>query len=140
MSRVEVATLLGGLHAHTEAKRDICNAKNDNSNVGRGIFCDSCEVTLEDVVSVEEGLFTVWFDPDFILAVFCEMVEACNAELELLGFSKFAKDDSRGKKFVFPDVRCHFENFCVKVVDTVSVETEYMLAVLTIDQEFDVAA
>jgi hypothetical protein len=84
LSGVQVAALLGGFHAHAEAKRDISDAEHDNTNVGGSVLRNSGEVTLKDVVSIKVGLFTIGLHPHLVLAVFCEVVETSHIQLEFI--------------------------------------------------------
>jgi hypothetical protein len=52
-------------------------------------------MAFQNVVSVEESLFTVWFDPHFVLAVFGQIVKACDAQLEFPGLRELSENDTR---------------------------------------------
>lgn len=92
MGRVQISALLRRLHTHAKTERNVRNAENDHACVARCILCDSCEMALEHVVTVKVGLFTIRLDPDLILAVFGQIVEARDVQLEFSGFGKFAED------------------------------------------------
>ena len=90
-------------------------------------------MAFQNVVSVEESLFTVWFDPHFVLAVFGQIVKACDAQLEFPGLRELSENDTRWEQFVFAYMRRHLKDLRVQVVHTVSMESEHVLAVLPID-------
>ena len=75
-------------------------------------------MALQDVVSIEEGLFTVWLDPHLVLAVLGEEVEACDVKLEGLSLGEFAEDGSSGQEVIFTDVSGHLEYFSTNVIDS----------------------
>ena len=54
--------------------------------VGGSVLSDTSQMSLEDVVSIQESLFTIGLDPYLVLAVFGEVVKAGDVELELHGF------------------------------------------------------
>jgi hypothetical protein len=95
---------------------------------------------LEYVISIEEGLFTVRFDPNLVFAVLRQIVQTCNIELKLARACEFAENGSCREQFVFSDVCRHFENLAVDVVDSARVETKDPLTVLPVHKEFDVGA
>ena len=86
LSRVNFTALLRGLHAHTEAQWDVRDGKDDYTHVVWRVLCDTSEMTLKDVVAIQEGLFTVGLHPDLIFAVSRQVVQARDVELEFLGF------------------------------------------------------
>ena len=95
VGRVQVAALLGSLHTHTEAEGNISDAKNDDSDVSRGVLGDSSEMAFQNMVSVEESLFAVWLDPHFVLAVLGQIVKACDAQLEFPGLRELSENYTR---------------------------------------------
>ena len=80
---VQISALLCRFHTHTESEWDIRYAENNDSGICWCVFCNSCEVAFKNVISVEERLFTVWFHPDLVFAVFCEIIKTSDIELEL---------------------------------------------------------
>ena len=75
-------------------------------------------MALQDVVSIEEGLFTVRLDPDLVLAVLREEVEACDVELEGLSLREFAEDGASGQQIIFADVSGHLEYFSTDIINS----------------------
>lgn len=97
-------------------------------------------MALEDMVSIEEGLFTIWLDPHLVLAVLREEVEACDVQLEGLSLGEFAEDGSSGEEIIFADVSGHLEHFSTDVINSCPVETEDVISILTVDKELDVGS
>ena len=90
---------------------------------------------LQDVVAVEEGLFTIGLHPDLVLAVARKVVQACDVKLELLCLREFAKDCTSGQKLVPAYMRGHLQHICPQVVYSFTVQAEYILSVFTFDQK-----
>ena len=95
-------------------------------------------MALQDVVSIEESLFTVWFDPHLVFAVLCENVEASDVQLERASLGEFAEDGAGRQEIVFANVSGHLENLCADVIHSFSMETEDVISILPIDEELDV--
>ena len=74
------------------------------------ILCDSCEMPLQHMVSVKEGLFAIRLHPDLVLAIACQVVQARDVKLELLCLCELAKDCARGQKFIPTYVRGHLQH------------------------------
>ena len=140
LSWVDLATLLRCLHAHAEAERNIRDWKHDNADIVRCILSNPGEMALQDVVSIEEGLFTVRLDPDLVLAVLREEVEACDVELEGLSLREFAEDGASGQQIIFADVSGHLEYFSTDIINSWPVETEHVITIFTIDKELDIGS
>ncbi len=74
---------------------DISDAKNDDSNVSGVVLGNSCEMTFQNVVSIEESLFTVGLDPHLVLALLGQIIQACDAQLEFPGLRELTENYTR---------------------------------------------
>ena len=90
------------------------------------------------MISIEICLLTVWLNPDLVLSVFREDVEACDIQFELEGFCEFAETSAGANKLLFTDVGGHLEDLGIDVVTPGVMESENKVAVFSVDQEFDI--
>jgi hypothetical protein len=49
-------------------------------------------MTFQNVVSIEESLFTVGLDPHLVLAVLGQIVQACDTQLEFPGLRELSEN------------------------------------------------
>ena len=89
---------------------------------------------LDDVVPVEVGHLSPALDPDLILAVLGEVVEAGDVESELTAFGELADEDSCRKKFLPGDVAGHIGDGAVNEENSVFDESEHWLFLGPVDE------
>lgn len=77
-----------------ETQWDVAHTVDNNTLVLRCVLCDATKMCLHDVVSVQEGHFTVRFYPDLVLGVPCDIVKGRDVQLELAAFAELAKAGS----------------------------------------------
>lgn len=140
MRGVEVSALGGGLHADAEAEGDVRDGEDDDSNVGGRVLGDPREVSLEDMVTVEEGLLTVGLDPYLELGVLGQVVQTGDVQLEFTRLSELAETGARTDQLVLTDVRSHLQHLRVYVVHAVFVQSKHILTVLTVYQKLYVTS
>jgi hypothetical protein len=97
-------------------------------------------MALKHMVTIQVGLFTIGFHPDLVAAIFSQVVQTGNTKSEFAWFAKFTENSACWEQFVAAHMSSHLEDFLVDVVNTITMETEHILAIVTLKQKLDVGA
>lgn len=97
-SGVQILQGEGSLGSSTKSKRSIVHGKDDDTRVLGDIFGDSTNVGFNDVISVDEGLFTGRLNPDFMFSEFSEDIEGCDVKSESSALGEFTDADTETRR------------------------------------------
>lgn len=102
--RVQVAAVFRRLCGDTEAQSNIVHVVDDNASILWSVFCNLSQNSLSDMVAVKEGHLCGGFDPHFVLAILCDVVQAGNVQLKLARLCELAKAGAYCQKIFSTDV------------------------------------
>lgn len=131
---LEFLGLEGASRCYAESKRKVVEVEDTDRGILWYVFCHSCDVRFDDVVSIKIGHLSSAFHPDFVLAIFSQIVKAGDIESEFTAFGKFSDVQTCGDHFFFRDVRGHICNTGIDIENSVFNETEDGLLLCVLDE------
>lgn len=70
------------------------HGENDDAGMFWRVIGDSAQVGLDDMISIEERKFSVWFDPDLVLCILGQIVERGDVQSKLARLRELAEADA----------------------------------------------
>lgn len=137
-SRLSFSTIFRALSCNSKTERDVIHGKDDDALISGGVFSDTTKSCFEDMISIEKAHFCTWFNPDFVICILREIVDASDLQSELARLGELAETSAHRNKLV---TRERFGKVCqlrAKIVHLVAMKAEAEIAVRSIDQLFDV--
>ena len=113
----QILSLEGSSGGNTKSKRKVVKVVNTDRSILRNVFGHSGNVSLDDMVTIQEWHFTSSLDPNFMFGVLGHKVKTRDAEPELTGFSKFADIDSGTKELFLGYIGTESDKLAVDVED-----------------------
>ena len=135
-SWLEIFGLKGSSGGNSESKRKVIKVVDTNRSILRDIFCHSCNMCFDNMVSIKEGHLSSSFDPDFVFRIFGHKIKTGYTESELSGFGKFTNIDTSAEELLFRYVGTKSNKLTIDVEDFISNETEDGLLNRVFDQIF----
>ena len=86
-------------------QRNICHRINDDSSMSWCSVSHSCDSGLENVVSIEELLFSIRLQPDFEFGIRSKIIECSDLEMKLLRFGELSETCSEREEWLAWDTR-----------------------------------
>lgn len=107
----------------------------------RGIIRHPPHMRLHHMLTIQVRHFTVGFNPDLVLRERRNVIEGGNVEFELSSLlGKLSEAGADAEKLVARNRGCEFSDGFTDVVDSLTLETEYVRIVGAVNKLRDVAA
>lgn len=105
----------------------------------RGILCNATNVSFDNVVSIQEWHLAVGLDPDLVLGVLCNVVQASDMQAELPSLCELSKADSERDQLVPSNASSLSHQLLADIVDTIPVKSKAVCLIASVNQVCDVA-
>ena len=111
--------LHGSSGCNTKAQRQVVEIKDADWSILGNILSHSGDVGFDNVVSIEIRHFSIALHPNFMLAIFSQIVKASDIQSKFTSFGKFTHQQACGEQLLLWDIRCHVGNHAIDEVDSV---------------------
>jgi hypothetical protein len=125
--RFQILSLKGASRGNPKSKRKIVKVINTNRGILGNVFGHSGNVSLDDMISIQERHFTSGLNPDFMFGVLGHEVKTRYTEPELASFGELTDINASTKQLFFGYIGAESDELAVDVKDFIFDKAKYRL-------------